>query len=258
MPDPVRLERRGQVLEITLDRPKANAIDAKTSRAMGEAFDSFQNDPDLRVAILTGAGERIFSAGWDLNTAEDEDQDYGSGGFGGLMNRFDLDKPVIAAVNGACAAGGFEIALAADLMVAADHAFFFLSEATLGLTVGAVSVARLFERVPHQTAVDMLYTGRRIDTEAALRLGLVAEVVPMEELMDASRSLAERIIASAPLSVAAMKEMITKVSALPVAEADRIAKAGGLPAQKRAGSSEDAKEGPRAFNEKRAPVWKGK
>jgi crotonobetainyl-CoA hydratase len=258
MSDPVRLERRGPILEITLDRPKANAIDAKTSRVMAAAFDEFQNDPELRVAILTGAGDRIFSAGWDLNTAEDEDQEYGSGGFGGLMNRFDLDKPVIAAVNGACAAGGFEIALAADLMVAADHAFFFLSEATLGLTVASVSVARLCQRIPQPVAVDMLYTGRRIDAQEALKLGLVAEVVPKEELMDASRALAERIIKSAPLSVAAMKEMITKVSAMPVAEADRIAKEGGLPAQKRAGASEDAKEGPRAFTEKRDPVWKGR
>jgi crotonobetainyl-CoA hydratase len=258
MSDPVRLERRGQVLEITLDRPKANAIDAKTSRAMGAAFDEFQRDPDLRVAILTGAGERIFSAGWDLTTAEDADQEYGSGGFGGIMHRFDLEKPVIAAVNGACAAGGFEIALAADLMVAADHAFFFLSEATLGLTVASVSVARLFQRVPYPLAVDMLYTGRRIDAQEALRHGLVSQVVPRAELMDASRALAERIIQSAPLSVAAMKEMVTKVSALPVAEADRIAKEGGLPAQKRAGASEDAREGPRAFNEKRKPVWQGK
>jgi crotonobetainyl-CoA hydratase len=258
MSEPVRLERRGAILEITLDRPKANAIDAKTSRAMGAAFDSFQNDPDLRVAILTGAGERIFSAGWDLNTAEDEDQDYGSGGFGGLMNRFDLEKPVIAAVNGACAAGGFEIALAADFMIAADHAFFFLSEATLGLTVASVSVARLCQRIPQQMAVDMLYTGRRIDAAEALRLGLVSDVVPGPELMDAARALAERIGQSAPLSVAAMKEMVTEVSALPVAEADRLAKAGGLPAQARAGASEDAKEGPRAFNEKRPPVWQGR
>jgi crotonobetainyl-CoA hydratase len=225
---------------------------------MGAAFDSFQNDPDLRVAILTGAGNRIFSAGWDLKSTESGDYDWGSGGFGGLMNRFDLEKPVIAAVNGACAAGGFEIALAADLMIAADHAFFFLSEATLGLTVASVSVARLCQRIPQPMAIDMLYTGRRIDAAEALRCGLVSEVVPGAELMDAARALAQRITASAPLSVAAMKEMVTKVSALPVADADRIAVEGGLPAQKRAGSSEDANEGPRAFNEKRKPVWRGR
>ena len=258
MSDPLHLEHHGQVFAITLDRPKANAIDAKTSRAMAAAIDDFQADPELRVAILTGAGKRIFSAGWDLATAEDPDQDYGPGGFGGLMSRFDLEKPVIAAVNGACVAGGFEIALAADLMVAADNAAFFLSEATLGLTVASASVARLCQRVPYAVAVDMIYTGRRLDAAEALHYGLVSEVVPQAELMTAAHALAERIVASAPLSVAAMKQMVTKVSALTPEAAYQLGEAGGLPAKDRANSSEDAAEGPRAFMEKRPPVWQGR
>ena len=258
MSEALRLERHGQVLVITLNRPKANAIDAKTSRAMAAAFDDFQRDPDLRVAILTGAGERIFSAGWDLATAEDEDQDYGPGGFGGLMSRFDLEKPVIAAVNGACVAGGFEIALAADFMIASDNAVFFLSEATLGLTVASASVSRLCQRIPHALAVDMLYTGRRIDAAEALGCGLVSEVVSQADLMPAAHALAERVIAAAPLSVAAMKQMVTKVGALTPQAAYDLDEAGGLPAKARANNSEDAKEGPRAFTKKRPPVWQGR
>jgi crotonobetainyl-CoA hydratase len=258
MTDSVRLVRRGACLEITLDRPKANAIDAPTSRSLAAAFDTFQADPDLRVAILTGGGERIFSAGWDLSTSGSDDEDWGSGGWGGICRRLDLEKPVIAAVNGACAAGGFEIALACDLIVAADHARFFLSEATLGLTVDVGTIPRLFQRLPHPVAVEMLYTGRRLDAQEALAMGLVAQVVPMAGLMPAARALADRICASAPLSVAAMKQMITIASSLPVGETYAALDAGRFTAQQRAHGSEDALEGPRAYMEKRDPVWKGR
>jgi len=258
MTEPVRLERRGACLEITLDRPKANAIDAATSRKLAAAFDSFQADPDLRVAILTGGGERIFSAGWDLASGGDGDEDWGSGGWGGICRRLDLDKPVIAAINGACAAGGFEIALACDMMVAADHAVFFLSEATLGLTVDVGTVPRLFQRVPHQVAVEMLYTGRRLDAAQALELGLVNRVVPMADLMASARELADRICASAPLSVAALKQMVTIASSLPVGETYAALDAGRFTGQQVVHGSEDALEGPRAFMEKRDPVWKGR
>ena len=258
MTETVRLERRGACLEITLDRPRANAIDAPTSRKLAAAFDTFQADPELRVAILTGGGERIFSAGWDLASGGDGDENWGSGGWGGICRRLDLDKPVIAAVNGACAAGGFEIALACDLMVAADHAVFFLSEATLGLTVDVGTVPRLFARLPHPVAVEMLYTGRRLDAGQALEMGLVSRVVPLAGLMDAARELADRICASAPLSVAAMKQMITIAASLPVGETYAAHDAGRFTAQQRAHGSEDALEGPRAFMEKRPPVWKGR
>ena len=143
-------------------------------------------------------------------------------------------------------------------MVAADNAAFFLSEATLGLTVASASVARLCQRVPYAVAVDMIYTGRRLDAAEALHYGLVSEVVPQAELMTAAHALAERIVASAPLSVAAMKQMVTKVSALTPEAAYQLGEAGGLPAKDRANSSEDAAEGPRAFMEKRPPVWQGR
>jgi len=258
MTDAVRLERRGAVLEITLDRPKANAIDAATSRALGAAFDAFEADDALRVAIVTGGGERIFSAGWDLATAGDDDNDWGHGGWGGICRRPSLLKPVIAAVNGACVAGGFEIALACDLIVAADHAVFFLSEATLGLTVDVGTIPRLMQRLPHPLAVEMLYTGRRIDAAEALAHGLVARVVPQAELMATARELADRIVASAPLSVAALKQMIEIAGAGTAAQAYAALDAGRFTAQARASGSEDSLEGPRAFMEKRAPVWKGR
>ena len=258
MTEPVRLERRGAVLEITLDRPRANAIDAPTSRALSAAFDSFQADDALRVAILTGGGERIFSAGWDLSTSGTHDNDWGGGGWGGICERLDLEKPVIAAVNGACAAGGFEIALACDLIVAADHAVFFLSEATLGLTVDAGTVPRLFQRLPHPLATEMLYTGRRIDAAEALRHGLASRVVPGSELMATARELAGRIVESAPLSVAAMKQMIAIAATLTPEQVYAARDAGRFTAQQRANGTEDALEGPRAFMEKRKPVWKGR
>ena len=258
MTEPVRLKRRGACLEITLDRPKANAIDAATSRKLAGAFDTFQADPELRVAIITGGGERIFSAGWDLSTSGSEDEDWGSGGWGGICRRLDLEKPVIAAINGACAAGGFEIALACDLMVAADHAVFFLSEATLGLTVDVGTIPRLFQRVPHPVAVEMLYTGRRLNAAEALAMGLVSRVVPKAELMTAARELADRICDSAPLSVAAMKQMMTIASAQGVEQTYAALDAGRFTAQQRAHGSEDSLEGPRAYMEKRKPVWKGR
>ena len=152
MTDPVRCERRGQVLEITIDRPKANAIDLTTSRALGDAFIAYRDDPDLRAAIITGAGERIFSAGWDLKAAaegtEAIDTDYGAGGFAGLTELFDLDKPVIAALNGAAIGGGFEIALAADLIVAAEHVTVALPEAMLGILASGGGIVRLVRQVP--------------------------------------------------------------------------------------------------------------
>jgi crotonobetainyl-CoA hydratase len=158
MTDPVRCERRGKVLEITIDRPKANAIDLATSRALGDAFIGYRDDPGLRVAIITGAGERIFSAGWDLKAAaegtEEIDTDYGAGGFAGLTELFDLNKPVIAALNGAAVGGGM-----------------------LGILASAGGVVRLARQIPRRVAVEMLLTGRRMAAEEALRWGLFNEVV---------------------------------------------------------------------------------
>jgi len=253
----VRSERRGAVTEITLDRPKANAIDAATSRALGLAFAAFRDDGLARVAIVTGAGDRFFSAGWDLKAAAaGDDTDYGVGGFAGLTEMFDLDKPVIAAVNGLAVGGGFELALACDLIVAAETAEFFLPEATLGIVPDAGGVLRLPRRLPRAIAIEMLLTGRRMGAAEALRLGLVNRVVPAAALLDGARELAAVVTASAPLAVTAIKAVVAVTEQLPVPEA--YAAMRRLPAYRRALASEDMREGPRAFAEKRAPTWRGR
>jgi crotonobetainyl-CoA hydratase len=258
MPSSITTKRVGHVFEITLDRPKANAIDPATSRAMDRAFVEFRDDPDLRVAILTGAGERFFSAGWDMRSSAEHDRDFGGGGFGGLVGRSDLDKPVIAAVNGYCAGGGLEIALACDIVLAADHAIFFLSETMLGMTCQPASVARLLATVPRQFGLEMLYTGRRVGAAEAVANGLALRAMPGAQLMAAARDLAGRIAEAAPLATRATKEMVVKVAALPLPQAIAARTDGSLALVEPVWSGEDAKEGPRAFAEKRKPAWKGR
>ena len=180
MPDVVSTRREGGVLEVTLDRPKANAIDLATSRLLGETFKAFRDDPDLRVAILASAGEKFFSAGWDLKAAAEGDAvdgDYGVGGFGGLQELRDLNKPVIAAVSGMAVGGGFELALSADLILAAEHATFALPEIRAGTLADAATV-KLPKRIPYHVAMDLLLTGRWMDAQEAHRWGLVNEVLP--------------------------------------------------------------------------------
>ncbi len=262
MSDCLSIEKRGAVLEVTLDRPKANAIDAATSRALCAAFTSFRDDPELRAAILTGGGERFFSAGWDLKAAaagdEAPDTDHGPGGFAGLTQLFDLDKPVIAAVNGYAAGGGFELALACDMIVAAEHAEFFLPEVTIGLIPDAGGVLRLPRRIPRAIANEMMMTGRRMTAEEALRWGLVNAVVPGAELMDRARDLADQICGAAPLAIAALKEVLRATEGQGLEQAYATMEGGGLQTYARMRASEDAREGPRAFAEKRAPVWRGR
>lgn len=253
----VRTEAAHGVLTITLDRPKANAIDVATSQALYAAFRQLQDDPALRVAIITGSG-RFFSAGWDLSAAtegEAIDADHGPGGFAGLTEFFSLGKPVIAAVNGLAFGGGFELALAADLIIAAEHAEFALPEVKLGMVADSGGVLRLPRRLPRAIATELLLTGRRMSAQEAARWGLVNHVVPADALLPAAQELATTLVHNAPLALAAVKEVLraTETQALP--EAYATLRSGTLSAYRAMLGSEDAQEGPRAFGEKRAPRW---
>jgi crotonobetainyl-CoA hydratase len=257
---PVRVSRDGAVLEVVLDRPQANAIDAATSRLMGDVFEEFRDDADLRVAIITAAGERFFSAGWDLKAAaggEPPDADYGVGGFGGLQELPNLNKPVIAAVNGMAVGGGFELALSADLILAAEHARFALPEISAGTLADAATV-KLPHRIPYHVAMDLLLTGRWLDAEEAHRWGIVNRVVPLEQLMPAARELAAALAAGPPLVFAAIKEVARESERMSFAEAMARIMKRGFPTVAALYGSEDQLEGARAFAEKRAPIWKGR
>lgn len=260
MSDAVRTEQRGEVLEVTLDRPKANAIDDATSRRLGEVFADFRDDPGLRVAIVTGAGERFFCAGWDLKAvaAGNADGDYGVGGFAGLTEFWGLEKPVIAAVNGYAAGGGFELALACDLVVAADEALFSLPESKIGIVPDAGGVLRLPRAMPRAMAMEMLLTGEPWPAAELARWGVVNRVVPRAAVMDTARELAARMCTAAPLSLAAIKAVVAATSHLGLRDAYAEMRSGRIASYTRINASEDAKEGPRAFAAKRAPVWKGR
>ncbi|HEX3218109.1 MAG TPA: carnitinyl-CoA dehydratase [Aestuariivirgaceae bacterium] len=260
MSNPIRSERRGTVLEVTIDRPKANAIDAPTSRIMGEVFAGFRDDPALRVAILTGAGEKFFCPGWDLKAAaagETPDADYGIGGFGGLQELKGLNKPVIAAVNGIAFGGGFEIALSADLILAAAHATFALPEIRSGTLADAATI-KLPRRMPYHIAMELLFTGRVMDAEEGHRWGVVNEVVPADRLMARARDLAELLASGPPLVFAAIKETIRETAHLPIQQAFDLVTKRRLRTVDVLYDSEDQKEGALAFAEKRPPVWKGR
>lgn len=261
MNEAVRVHAEDGVLTVTLDRPKANAVDVATSRALHAAFERLQQDDSLRVAVLTGAGERFFSAGWDLKAAaegEAVDADHGPGGFAGLTEFFGLEKPVIAAVNGLALGGGFELALAADLVVAAEHAEFALTEVMLGMVADSGGVLRLPDRLPSVVAREMLLTGRRMSAREAERWGLINSVVSADELPGEADRLAREVAAAAPLAVAAVQEVTRSTAELDVEEGFRLMRSGRLPRYTQMLSSADAEEGPRAFAEKRAPRWTGR
>ena len=260
MSESVKIARRGAVLEVTLDRPKANAIDSGTSRRMGEVFTEFRDDPALRVAIVTAAGEKFFSAGWDLKAAaegERPDVDYGEGGFGGLQEMRGLNKPVIAALNGMTVGGGFELALAADIIIAADHVRFALPEIRSG-TLADAATLKLPRRIPYHVAMEMLFTGRWMEVDEALRWGLVNRVVPLADLMTEARALADQLAKGPPLVFASIKEVAREAEGMKFQDAmNRITKR-QFPTVDVLYRSDDQLEGARAFAEKREPVWKGR
>ena len=257
---PLHVTRNGPFLEVVLDRPKANAIDAPTSRIMGEAFVKFRDDPELRVAIITGAGERFFCAGWDLKAAaagESPDVDNGVGGFGGIQELPNLNKPIIAAVNGMAVGGGFEWALSADMILAAEHARFALPEIKAGTLADAATI-RLPRRIPYHVAMDLLLTGRWMEAEEALRRGLVNEILPAGQLLPRARELAALLAGGPPLVFAAIKEVVRESQTLSFEEALRGTRERRFRTVEILYGSEDQKEGARAFAEKREPIWKGR
>jgi crotonobetainyl-CoA hydratase len=261
MSDALHTRSEDGVLEVTLDRPPANAIDLATSREMGELFASFRDDPDLRVAIVRTAGDKFFCAGWDLKAAAAGDDvlgDYGVGGFGGIQQLPDLGKPVIAAVHGLAMGGGFELALSCDLIYASSSTQFGLPEINAGTLADAATV-KLPKRMPFHVTMDLLLTGRWMGAEEAARWGLVNDVLEDDDAVRARAWETARHLASGPpLVFAAIKEVARVAESLTFVEAMDLVTNGRLPAVERLYESEDEKEGARAFAEKRKPVWKGR
>lgn len=256
----------GAVMLVTIDRPKVNAIDLATSRKLGEAFVYFRDNDDLKVAIITGAGEKIFSAGWDLKSLERgeitlenwwEMEDASLGGFAGITEMWNLNKPVIAALNGLTIGGGFEIALACDLIIAAEHVEFALPELPLGIVPDAGALQRLPKRLPYNIAVEMLYLGRRMTAEEAAHYGLVNRVVPADQVMSTARKWAEKIAPVAPLALQSIKEVLRAIEGESIEHSFHKMRNDDLPNYRAMLASDDAEEGISAFVEKRDAKFKG-
>jgi crotonobetainyl-CoA hydratase len=259
MSDSLKIRRGGKILEIVLDRPKANAIDTPLSREMGKLFAEFRDDPELRVAILTGAGGKFFSGGWDLNAVAGGEEylgDFGEGGFGGFPEMTELLKPVVCAVNGMAVGAGFEMLLRADFVIAAEHARFMLPEVRLGMAPD-VATFMLPKLLPRQKALEILMTGRQFGARELAAFGLINEVVPADQLMVRARALADDLCRAAPLSLAAVKEAVRLTEKLSFEESYAALRSRSWPAFMRMLESNDAREGARAFVEKRDPEWKG-
>jgi enoyl-CoA hydratase/carnithine racemase len=257
MPEFCSVERDGHVLTVTLNRPEVmNALHPPASFELSKMFDDFAADPELWVAILTGAGDRAFSAGNDLKfQAAGGRIEMPASGFAGITSRFDLAKPLIAAVNGVALGGGFEIALACDLVVASETASFGLPEPRVGLAALAGGLHRLPRQIGSKPAMGLILTGRRIPAAEALGLGIVNEVVPPRDLLPAARRWAGWILECSPVSVRASKRVVQEGLRHASLEEAMAARYDVLPSLV---SSEDFVEGPRAFAAKRRPQWKGR
>ena len=263
--------KTGKVLEIRLNRPPVNAIDLKTSCDLFQAFEKIQNDPEIFVGIITGAGEKIFSAGWDLkefvqsgdDMLDSGEYDLGPGGLGGMSEFWGLTKPIIAAVNGKAIGGGFEMLLSADIIIASDHVEFILPEVKLGFLADGGGIQRLPKRIPYNVAAELMLTGRAMKALEAKHYGLVSEVVPFDQLLIRAHEIARQICEGAPIAMQALKEVMSETCHL--TDEDTFKKTrqawkgnSGLPLLEKMLHSEDYLEGSRAFSEKRTPVYKGK
>jgi len=260
MTGPVQTHKENGILEVKLNRPKANAVDLETSRKLGAIFKEFRDDPDMRVAIYTGSGDKFFCPGWDLKAAADGDAvdgDYGVGGFGGLQELPQMNKPVICAINGICCGGGLEIALSCDIILAAEHATFALPEIRSGTVADAASI-KLPKRIPYHVAMEMLLTGRWLDAEEAHRWGFVNRIHKADELMNKAWEMARMLASGPPLVYAAIKEVIRDAEDSKFQDALNRITQSQLASVEKLYNSEDQLEGARAFAEKRDPVWRGK
>ena len=267
MSEYIEVVRNGHILEVTLNNPKVNAIGIEMSRELGDAFAQLRDDPDLRVGILTAQGDRIFSAGWDLKSLNSgemsldnwwEDADYGIGGFAGLTENWNLNKPVIAALNGLAIGGGFELAMGCDLIIAAEHVAFSLPEMPLGIIPDAGAIQRLPRRIPYNIAMEMFLLGRRMQAQEAAQYGLINKIVKYEDLMSEAREWATQLAKSAPLALQTVKEVLRAIECEPLEKAFTKMRTEDMQTYRAMLKSEDAEEGVRAFVEKREPVFKGR
>jgi enoyl-CoA hydratase len=268
MPD-LLFEKRSGVAWITLNRPHAkNALSPEAFCRLADAWTELRDDASLRVAVLTGAGSEAFTSGGDLKLllplwtgARKPENEWDRRlladpgiSFVALLKTFELYKPVIAAVNGAALAGGCEVMLACDVRLAVPHARFGLTEVQRGLVPGGGSMVRLPRQLPWARAMELLLTGDPISAQEAERLGLISRVVEPDRLLEEAEKVAQRLARNAPLSLEAIKKTVLQTSGVPLAEAFQLEVQNAAHVMQ----SEDAKEGPRAFAEKREPVWKGK